>query len=328
MKSERKQHLIRLCSILALLLLLPSSLLPQWHATARLDTNSIRIGEQPTLTLRLRYAAKEKKRSIDFPTVEQKLAPHVETIERSPVDTLTQGEGTSPEWKQLIQEVRITSFDSGRHRIPPFRFVIDQDTMYSDPLLLEVNSVPVGKSKKPRPIKSIYEFPYTWSEWFQDHWPWFAAGGGVLLLALLLFLYYRYRQRQKAKEPAAPPRPPHERALERIQELRSENAYENWDAKAYYTEISDILRHYLEERYMIPALEETTPKILNELSFTAIDEEGKGRIRKILRTADMVKFAKQRPRSKEKQEALDEAEAFVERSTPASESEEKETEKA
>lgn len=324
MRSGRQQYMKHTCSIFCLLLLLPLSSFAQWNVTARLDTNSIRIGEQPTLTLSMRYAVKEEERSIDFPVVEDELGPHVETIERSPVDTLIPGEGGSPERKRLIQEIRITSFDSGRHRIPPFQFIVDDDTVNTDPLLLEVKSVPLRKSKEPEPIKGIHEFPYTWSAWFRDHWPWFAAGGGLLLFALFLFLYYRYRQRQKAKEPETPPRPPHEQAMERLEELRSEEAYQEWEAKAYYTELSDILRHYLEERYLIPALEETTPKILNELSFTQIDEEGKGRVRKILRTADMVKFAKQRPEAGKKKEALEEVLAFVERSKPKSESQDAE----
>jgi LPXTG-motif cell wall-anchored protein len=306
-------------SFSVLLLTLLGSLIPslasgQISATARLDTHTIRIGEQPTLTLSLQYREKSGRTEVVFPRIEKALSEHVETIERSTVDTLVPQQEKAPELRRLTQRIRITSFDSGQHRIPPFHFQVNGDSISTDPILLRVGSVDLSQRKDPYPIKGIEPIPYPWSAWFKDHWPWFAIAGGGLLIALGLFLFYRYRKRKSKEGPAPPPRPSHELALERFERLREEKAFQEWDPKTYYSELTHILRDYLEARYRIPALEETTPKILNELSFTDIHDEGKGRVRKILRTADMVKFAKQRPEAGERERTLEEAMAFVQRS--------------
>ena len=71
------------------------------------------------------------------------------------------------------------------------------------------------------------------------------------------------------------------------------------DSKAYFTEISDIVRTYLEERFGITALEQTTDELLSLLKKQT---DGKAELRKIrpelkqiLRTADLAKFAKANP---------------------------------
>ncbi|MFB6258994.1 MAG: LPXTG cell wall anchor domain-containing protein [Flavobacteriales bacterium] len=307
------------------ILLLVLSLAPfcskaQFQVKARLDTTKIRIGEQPTLTLSLEYKKEKQPSQVSFPRVGKMLGDKVELVEKSPIDTIVPFPDNDPDRRRLIQSLKLTSFDSGYHRIPALPFTINGDTLKTDPLLFVVKGVELGKNPKPRPIKGIHRFPYTWKAWFQDNWHWFATAGGILLLALLLFLYYRYRKRKNETAPPVPVRPPHEIALERLDRLRTEKAWEGWGSKPYYTELTDILRHYLESRYRIPALEETTPRILHELAFTDIDDEGKGEVRKILKTADMVKFAKQRPTSAECQRSLEEAIAFVKRSIPSADS--------
>ncbi len=301
-----------------LVLLVPLVSNAQWNAQASLDTQRIRIGEQITLTLSLQYMEREGKHRIELPRVSKILGDKIEVLERGKADTLSPHEKEDPELKRIEQRFRLTSFDSGKHRIPPMHFRINGDSISTDPLFLDVRTVELGENKKPKPIKDIRRFPYTWSAWFRDHWPWFAVGGTALLVALLLFLYYRKRKRAPGEHPEPPPRPAHEIALEHLRSLEAEKAWQEKDPKAFYTELTDTLRRYLEERYRVPALESTTARILHELAFTDIDDEGKALLRRLLKRSDMVKFAKQKTTSEERETSLKEAISFVERSIPAS----------
>ena len=311
--------------LLSLLLLFSLTGRSQMNVHAGLDTGHIRIGEQPVLTLTLEHRSSENKTEISFPTVGDSLGDHIEVLERSSVDTVKPAPDRAPDLRRIERSFRITSFDTGYHAIPPFPFRVGDDTVRTDPLMLSVEGVDVGKEHAFRPIKDIERFPYTWKAWFYDHWPWFAGLGAVLLALLLFLLYRRYRKHSEPEPEPEPERPPQELAMERLRELQDQKAWQEWEAKAFYTELSDILRHFLEDRYRIPALEETTAKILHELAFTEIDEEGKGRVRKILKEADMAKFAKQRPESRERERALEDAIAFVQRSVPLKDPEEVES---
>lgn len=298
-----------------ILFTLPSVAGGQWEASAELDTNRIRIGEQPVLTVRIDYQERDKE--VQMPPIEERLGEKIELIEKGTVDTIAPHEKEAPELRRMEQKIRITSFDSGFHAIPPLPFLVDGDTVRTEPLILEVKSVELGDNPQAKPIKGNYRFPYTWKAWVKDHWPWLAGGAALIALALILFLYFRKWRKGKASKPQGPPpRPPHERALEGLKELEEKEAFREWDPKSYYSELTGILRQYLEERYRIPALEETSASILKELAFTDIDEDGKGRIQKILRTADMAKFAKHRPGVPEREEALKESIAFVHNSVP------------
>lgn len=302
--------------LLLLFSLIPSLSIAQWNASAELDTSRIRIGEQPTLTLTLQYQDSSGDKEVIGPRIGDTLSEKVEVVEKERPDTLRPHEKQAPELRKIVRKVRITSFDSGHHPIPPFPFVVEGDTVRTEALLLRVGTVELGEDPKPRPIKDIRRFPYTWQAWFKDHWPWFAAAGGLLLIALLLFLYFRKRKEVEEVQIQEPARPPEEVAIERLRELKEKKAAREMEVKEFYTELSGIVRQYLEDRYQIPALEETTVRIVHQLSILELDETNKGRIRKLLRSADLAKFAKQRPSVSAREEELEEGVRFVESTRP------------
>lgn len=302
--------------LLLLFSLIPSLTIAQWNATAELDTSHIRIGEQPTLTLTLQYQDSSGNKKVTPPRIGDTISEKVEVVEKGKSDTLRPHEKQAPELRKIVREVRITSFDSGHHPIPPFPFVLEGDTVETEPLLLRVGTVELGENPKPRPIKDIRRFPYSWQAWLKDHWPWFAVAGGLLLIALLLFLYFRRKKGTEEAPVQEPTRPPEEVAIERLKELKENNAPREMEVKAFYTELSAIVREYLENRYQIPALEETTVRIVHQLSILELGETDKGRIRKLLRSADLAKFAKQRPSVSAREAELEEGVRFVESTRP------------
>ena len=96
-----------------------------------------------------------------------------------------------------------------------------------------------------------------------------------------------------------PPEKAHEKALRLLKELEARQLWQSGRIKEYYSELSDIVRIYLEERFSIPAMEQTTDELLALLkkqndSRTEL-RKARPELKLILRTADLAKFAKANP---------------------------------
>ncbi len=132
---------------------------------------------------------------------------------------------------------------------------------------------------------------------------------GLLLLALAGWLLVR-RLRQGSdveeagREPAVPPRPAHETALEELACLEASRLLERGEVKEYHIRLSEIIRRYLEGRFRVWALEMTTRDILAGLKSRGLEEPIRERLRAFLDRCDLVKFAKHRPETEASREAL------------------------
>jgi hypothetical protein len=104
--------------------------------------------------------------------------------------------------------------------------------------------------------------------------------------------------------------PFHTQILNRLQELRGKKLYQQ-DTKAYHSELTDIIRDYLEKRYVIKTHEKTSDEIFTSLKFIDMDQENRNLLRQILLLADLVKFAKEKPLPAENEQSMDNAIAFV-----------------
>jgi hypothetical protein len=89
-----------------------------------------------------------------------------------------------------------------------------------------------------------------------------------------------------------PDRPAHELALEGLRRIESEKLWQQGFTKKYFSELSDVLRQYIERRFLFNAMEQTTDEILGHFDRTSLHEEEKEKLSDILHLADMVKFAK------------------------------------
>jgi len=276
---------------------------------AELDTQLIRIGEQTRLKLSVNYRVdKGEQVHITWPAITgDTLTGHIEVVEDSGVDTVVNG--NDPYRFQQLRQLRITSFDSGYWAIPPFRFVVNGDTLETKPLLLGVETVEVDTAQAFRDIKEIYELPFSWVDWFGEHWPWFAGGLGLAVAVLLLLLYLR--RPKKAAVVEAPPKPLHERMLEALGEIERRKLWQQGQVKQYQSEVTDLLRTYVEERYGVPALERTTDDLVAELRLSAMGSEPRELLGNLLRLADMVKFAKYTALPAENEQLMASAVRFI-----------------
>ena len=121
----------------------------------------------------------------------------------------------------------------------------------------------------------------------------------VIIIAIILIVRF-IRKRKKSREEYVPPVPAHEIAYSALDELIKKNYIAQGLIQQYYFELSDIVRHYLENRFQLKAPEMTTEEFLSALkTSSALDADQKSLLRDFLSHCDMVKFAKYIPGERE-----------------------------
>ena len=275
---------------------------------ASTDKESILIGEQVLLRLEIRSAAAD---SVSFPILEDTINASVEIVRQSPIDTTF--EGQSLEQRVLSQELVLTSFDSGYHAIPPLTAMVNGFPVESNPFLVTVQTVPVDTAKGIYDIRGVAQVPFSFMEWFKENWSWLALIAIVILGIIGLIVWLKRRPRSIPIVIEAPKRPAHELAFERLDQLESKSLWQNDKVKEFYSELTDILREYIELRYSIPALEQTTDEIIDSMRRKPdFGQETIEKTRNVLFLADLVKFAKEKPVGTENEMNLAAVRLFIE----------------
>lgn len=132
--------------------------------------------------------------------------------------------------------------------------------------------------------------------------------GAVVLLRWLWRLY----QRRRAFVPPVPPRPPWDIALEQLDALREKKYLEYAKFDQYYSELSDILRRYMEDYFGVRAPEMTTEEFLETIRHNAtVSADHKEILTSFMRQADLVKFAKGAPALQEAEQSWELARRFI-----------------
>jgi len=258
------------------------------------DTTSIRIGEQ------IEYKISVDKRSSSTTLSDQVVFPKlvldslgkVEVVEALKIDTTE---------TKYIKKYLLTSFDSGRYVIPRQQVFINTKKYLTDSLLIDVATVKVDTTKKNLyEIKAIKNQPIVFDDYKNYLW----IGLGILALILAIILYYIFRKK-KEEVVIENKVPPYQMAVERLSALDGKKLWQNDKIKLYYIELTDILRSYIESEYKIPALESTTDELIetikdfNKISTLDLPKKTIKDLQKLLREADLVKFAKFKPMSTE-----------------------------
>ncbi|MCA9565664.1 MAG: hypothetical protein KC561_19335, partial [Myxococcales bacterium] len=120
--------------------------------------------------------------------------------------------------------------------------------------------------------------------------------GGVGLMVLATWLVARSRPREVFIAPPPPPRPAHEVALEKLDELSKAGLIERGDHMIYFVRLSEAVREYLGRRYGFDGLDMTTSEILSSMRTANLPTSlGPHFVRQLLFDCDMVKFAKFAP---------------------------------
>jgi hypothetical protein len=175
--------------------------------------------------------------------------------------------------------------------------------------------VKVDTTQAIKPIIGPLKVPIT----FREMLPWILAALAVLLLIAGLIWYLNKRRK---KQPVFVLKPkvvlsPKEAALREIEKLRMKKLWQAGRVKEYHSELTEILRKYIEGRFQVPALEQTSSEISESLSNQAgCPKQALDRLSHLLVLADMVKFAKVQPLPAENEKSLSEGIEFVHETTP------------
>jgi hypothetical protein len=97
---------------------------------------------------------------------------------------------------------------------------------------------------------------------------------------------------------------------EEIERIKGDKHLQMTDPKAYYTELTDVLRTYMAERFGFNAMEMTSSEIIDHLLETN-DKESINELKYLFETADLVKFAKHSPLMNENDMNLVNAVEFI-----------------
>lgn len=281
----------------------------QTDAIARLDTNVILIGDQVELELSFVCPIDYK---VTFPIFTDTITGNIEIVKQSEIDSSYNSSKTEKYFKQTLI---ITSFDSGYFAVPPVRFNYfspkDKLSHFAETnaLLLEVQTIPVDITKDMKDIKGPIEAPFT----FREALPYILIFLGLAITALLLYYFIKKRKKSEPvfRRVSKPKVPAHQIAIEGLETLRFKKLWQSGQIKDYHTELVDIIRDYLEGKFVIHASEFTSDEIMDAVNNTATNSQAKQKLVSALRMADMVKFAKYQPMPLEHDNSLNNAVDFV-----------------
>lgn len=165
-----------------------------------------------------------------------------------------------------------------------------------------------GEETDISPIKDILREGWHWLDF---KWLYIA----IAAIGLIVFLMTRpKRKRRNVKKAIAEKiiiRPADEIAIEKLDALKNEGLWQKGEIKSFQSELSFIVREYLENRFKIKALESTTGEILDDLSHTGMIDSDVKRLSDLLQIADLVKFAKAKPADSIHAKFLDYAYEFI-----------------
>ena len=252
----------------------------------QLDSTTIMLGDQTVLAI---------KPATIYPTLEDLTNNDIVAV-RQWTDSTTGNLCTA-----------LTSFEEGEHWLH----------VGADSVLITVKDVPNVDTTNTNicDIANILHQPYTFGEIAK------VVGivlGILALVAAVIFVVIRLKRHKPIISiPQAPPLPADVRALNALEDLRQQQLWQQGRVKEYHTQLTDIVRNYLEETYNIPSTEMTSDQTLDAFrSCPAYNEEASSQLQQMLQTADMVKFAKSQPQPYQHDLSMTQAVNFIKLTAP------------
>lgn len=249
---------------------------------AVIDTTKIRIGEQFLYKISV-----DETENVILPKLEN--LKGLEIVDTLKIDTIN---------KKLIRKYILTGFDSGAFYIPRQQVFIRNQAFLTDSLLVNVTTVAVDTTKvKAFAIKGIKAEPYQFDD-YKNIIFWLL---GILLVVSSVLYFALKRTKEDDSQTSKTLLAPYQEALKSLSLLDKKLLWQNNKTKQYYSELTGVLRHYIERELNIPAMETTTNGLIetladfNNTDSILTDKETIKRLESLLKQADLVKFAKSKP---------------------------------
>lgn len=264
--------------------------------TAAFDSSRIYIGDQIKFTITVDHAS---GLNLTLPLFKDTLCKNIEILSGPVFDTTSQNGRT-----KIIERYLITSFDSGLYHFPPVFAELKNESgltrFYSDYTQLEVMRVKIAPADTTAKIYDIIK-PYRAHITIGEILPWvlIAVLAAIIGWVLIRFIN-KYKKSKTDAEPMVNPEPAYIIALRELEKLRDEQLCQKGEIKLYYTKLTEILRQYLENRYIVYSLELTTAETLEALIKSGFKKDKLyNQLKSVLVGADLVKFAKHKPEESE-----------------------------
>lgn len=269
------------------LFLLSSSIFAQQkQIETSIDTTKNKIGAEFKLTLKTVVSSKSK---VIFPKLKN-IGP-LEVIQSYPIDTVKKNDTY-----ELIKKYGLTQFDSGKYTIPSIKILIDKKPFLSDSIQVEVANIKVDTlQQKMYDIKDITAVDNGIGDW------WIYVSLVLVIIGIGVFVYWFVKKRQQKKIEEEVYKTPIEKATSLLNNLEQKELVQKGEIKEYYSELTDIARNYIEEAIHIPAMESTTSELIQAIRLAStkkkmtLTPETVENLERVLRQADLVKFAKSKP---------------------------------
>lgn len=313
MKLKTKYNYLLFHAFAVLFLLFPFIAKAQTISVqADLDSTQLWIGDQTNFRFKL---IQNKDISVQFPSFTDTIVGNLEIVEQGNIDTVQLPNNEI----ELNLSYVVTSFEDSLLYIPPFPFVVGDDTVWSNASALRVIQ-PFEIDTASNAITDIKPFFNA-----KFDWKYYAKRILIVLLiiALLVVLFYFIRKHLKSRpkeekivvQAKAPIIPASVEALSQLAELEVKKLWQNGQIKLYHTELTEILRIYIDKVFAINGMEMTSDEILKALFvLDKLDNNETNQLNQILKLADLVKFAKWNPAPIDNELSMKNAIQFVESS--------------
>lgn len=271
-------------ALVAGLLAAPAAHAASVRAEARALPAKATVGDEIRLVVRVE---RPKSVVIEPPAPGNALAPF--EVKRVDVAPFLTGKNRVVETVTLT----LTVFETGKLTVPPVEIRYRDasgkpGSVKTSPVDVNIESVAKNLSEKDdiKPIKPPVPAGLDRARRAA------MAAGAALLTALLVFLVCRRLARRPKVDPESL-KSPDERALLELGRVKAKGEA---DPKAFYGELSDVLRRYLDRRFELGAAEFTTAETLARMKEKAFPAPVIADVKTVLEEADLVKFANQAPR--------------------------------
>jgi len=251
--------------------------------TVTADKQKILIGEQFNLKLQANF---DKNEQLDFFDIDS--IPRFEILDRSAIDTSNFNDGLA-----LIQNLTMTSWDSGKIQIAPF--VLGRYQTKTLVIDVAYSPHPFDTTKPYHDIHDILEVKRP----IESTWYWYLIG---LLVLILLFLLFFPKGKPRAKGEFVSDESAYKRALKKLDALQKRT---DADGKTFYTELIQVFREYLHKRKNIYSFSKTTEDISAQIEKLNMDKDQYNELVQTLFLSDFVKYAKYQSSSEEKRSSVE-----------------------
>lgn len=265
---------------------------------SKISTDYIKFGEPIVLKITVKTGQKD---TIIFPTITDTLSEKFEVL-RQKKDTLSKNNSIF-----ISDSIIFSAYEEGTFSVPPQRILVNSKEYFTPSYKVTVAPVVTDSVKTPLfDIKSIVQIPKNVWDYIQPYL------GYVLILLVILVCVIIYLIRRKNKKSETHKSEPDVLAIKRLKKLKKSDYIAKDLYKKYYSELTSIIKEYMEARWNFPATKLLSDDLLEYLKNEKwLDENEIENMSDIFKISDLAKFAKYKPTPEETKLHMEKAINFI-----------------